>query len=260
MQTTRNDLNLMESPISAKSPWIAHPPPKSSLIRGVLVRLFLPILAITLIILLNAFLKTYFQIDYLSQEGLVKLRNQLHSFGAFTPLAFIFLYSLRSVFYIPEPVLMMTAGFLAGTVYGMLMVVFGSLVAASLAYGIALFLAKWSSGAFFQKFLKRKLGPVVQFANRFGLRMLFIWRMMPIFPFTMCTYSSGFLKISFPRYILAMGIGVLSPAFLYCSLGSTFLEVPSWSGILKSWQFLAFLAMVLMMCVFLRRQFSTDPK
>ena len=181
-------------------------------------------IGLLLLIALGTFLKAQLRVDLLTLEGLRAFREVLLEFGFWTPVIYCLIYACRSVIYLPEFLLMMMAGFLVGPFYGMVLVFCGCLLSASLAFGIAKLLSRFGGRSLLEKILKNKLKTLEKMSAQFGYKTILIWRMMPFFPFTMISYGSALMKIPFHRYILAMGIGIWSPAFLYSFLGSTVMD------------------------------------
>ena len=52
-----------------------------------------------------------------------------------------------------------------------------------------------------------------------GLKLIFLARLSPIFPFGMLNYFYGLNKVKFRDFALGL-IGIIPGTFLYCSIGS----------------------------------------
>ena len=157
----------------------------------------------------------FFPVDF-SAAGLIHLRGFLLSYGFLTPLVFCLAYGLRSVFYIPEPMLMMLAGFLVGPILGPGLIMVGMLLSCVAVYTIATLLYRGGGERFLRMLVKIKF---LNISQRKFLQILWVWRMLPLFPFSTLTYGAFVLKVPFKKFILAMAFGVIPSAIFYSYLG-----------------------------------------
>ncbi len=132
-------------------------------------------------------------------------------------LAFICIYILVVVLILPASWLSLLSGFLYGSYFGSIVV----FIAASIGASAAFFISK----TFFAKKLKKvisrypKLIVMEQVVQRGGLKLIFLARLSPIFPFSILNYFYGLNNIKFQDFTLGL-IGIIPGTFLYCSIGS----------------------------------------
>jgi len=157
----------------------------------------------------------FFPVDF-SAAGLLHLRIFLLSFGMLTPLAFCLTYSLRSVFYIPEPMLMMLAGFLVGPIFGPGLIMAGMLLSCFAVYGIGTLFYRSGGEHFLRMLVKMNF---LKLSQKKFLQILWVWRMLPFFPFSTMTYGAFVLKVPIKKFLLAMAFGVIPSAIFYSYLG-----------------------------------------
>ncbi|MBT3217949.1 MAG: TVP38/TMEM64 family protein [Proteobacteria bacterium] len=138
--------------------------------------------------------------------------------GAMSVVVFIVLYAVATVFMVPGTLLTLGAGFVYGPVWGTALVSPASVLGASLAFWLARSVARpWISG---------RVEGDARFANidravgAEGLKVVFLLRLSPVFPFTFLNYALGLTAVSFRKYVLASWLGMLPATFLYVYLGS----------------------------------------
>ena len=175
-------------------------------------KLILLILFIGLVVVLYFFTPVR---DFLSQEGLVKLRLWIQSFGAWAPILFSLIYILATVLALPGSVLTISGGILFGTAWGTLINLISATLGATLAFLISRYLGR--------KFVERRLqGKVAKFDEKIeehGFYTVLYLRLIPLFPFNILNFSLGLTKVKLRDYFLASLFGMAPGAFVYTSLG-----------------------------------------
>ncbi len=132
-------------------------------------------------------------------------------------LSFICIYILIVVLILPASWLSLLAGFLYGSYLGSIIV----FISASIGASVAFFLSK----TFFAKKLKNlfsrypKLSVMEKVVEKGGLKLIFLARLSPIFPFSILNYFYGLNNIKFRDFSLGL-LGIIPGTFLYCSIGS----------------------------------------
>lgn len=189
-----------------------------------------------LYIALYAGLRHLLHFDFTSEAGLIDFRNRLRAHGPAMPLFYGLIYAARAVVYIPEPVLMVSAGFLLGTVKGVFLVAAGSLLASSIAFGIGRLARRFGGAWILERWLRRRFPLVTQHIDDFSFRTILILRMMPVFPFMFVVYGAALMDVSFGPFALAMGLGVIAPAIFYAMLGDAVVH-GGMGGIANSWPY-----------------------
>ncbi|HEY9644663.1 MAG TPA: TVP38/TMEM64 family protein [Coleofasciculaceae cyanobacterium] len=141
----------------------------------------------------------------------------IQGLGAMGAIAFIALYSVATVAFIPGSILTLGAGVVFGMVQGAIYVFLGASLGATAAFGIGRYLARaWVS---------QKIGSYPQFKaideaiGREGLKIVLLTRLSPVFPFTLLNYALGITGVSLRDYILGF-IGMIPGTVLYVYLGS----------------------------------------
>lgn len=141
--------------------------------------------------------------------------------GLFGPLVITLGLAAAIVFSpLPSAPIAMAAGAAYGHYEGTLYVFAGSLVGASVAFGIARVLGfdaahRWLE----QRFPSWKLGD-----QRRLMWLILITRLMPFVSFDLVSYAAGVTALSYGRFLLATAVGILPASFLLAHFGAAAME------------------------------------
>ena len=132
-------------------------------------------------------------------------------------LSFVCIYILIVLLILPASWLSLLSGFLYGSYLGSIIV----FISASIGASVAFFISK----TFFAKKIKNllsrypKLSVMEKVVEKGGLKLIFLARLSPIFPFSILNYFYGLNNIKFRDFSLGL-LGIIPGTFLYCSIGS----------------------------------------
>ena len=136
--------------------------------------------------------------------------------GYWAPLAFVTGYAIATVAFIPGSLLTLAAGAIFGLLEGTVVVFVGATLGACAAFTVSRHLARSA--------VERRLENQPRFAaiDRAvagqGLRVVFLLRLSPIFPFNLLNYALGLTKVRFRDYLVAC-LGMIPATFLYVYYG-----------------------------------------
>ena len=153
---------------------------------------------------MNIFLDNIYNLSFFFNTGI----------GIFS---FICIYILIVLLILPASWLSLLSGFLYGSYLGSIIV----FISASIGASVAFFLSK----SFFAKKLKNllgrytKLSVIEKVVEKGGLKLIFLARLSPIFPFSILNYFYGLNNVKFKDFTLGL-IGIIPGTYLYCSIGS----------------------------------------
>jgi uncharacterized membrane protein YdjX (TVP38/TMEM64 family) len=137
--------------------------------------------------------------------------------GSWGAIAFIAIYVLATVMFIPGSLLTLGAGVLFGVALGSVYVFIGASVGATLAFLIGRYLARsWVSK---QIEGNTKFRAVDEAIAREGLKIVLLTRLSPIFPFNLLNYGLGVTQVSLKDYILGF-LGMIPGTIMYVYIGS----------------------------------------
>jgi uncharacterized membrane protein YdjX (TVP38/TMEM64 family) len=150
----------------------------------------------------------------------VWLKNALQwidGLGAVGALAFILLYIIATVAFLPGSILTLGAGVVFGVVMGSLYVFIGATIGAAAAFLVGRYLAR---GWVAKKIAgNNKFRAIDEAVSREGLKIVLLTRLSPIFPFNLLNYAYGVTGVSLKDYVLG-SIGMIPGTIMYVYIGS----------------------------------------
>jgi len=151
------------------------------------------------------------------QEWLRSILQWIDGLGAVGILAFIAIYIVATIAFLPGSILTLGAGVLFGVVQGFLFVFVGATLGATLAFAVGRYLAR---GWVAQKIAgNAKFRAIDEAVGREGFKIVLLTRLSPVFPFNLLNYAFGITNVSLRDYVLGC-IGMIPGTLLYVYLGS----------------------------------------
>lgn len=148
------------------------------------------------------------------------LRNALQwidDIGAVGALAFILLYIIATVAFLPGSILTLGAGVVFGLVMGSIYVFIGATIGATAAFLVGRYLAR---GWVAKKIAgNQKFRAVDEAVGREGLKIVLLTRLSPVFPFNLLNYAYGVTGVTLKDYILG-SMGMIPGTIMYVYVGS----------------------------------------
>lgn len=148
---------------------------------------------------------------------LPRVLDGIRGLGAWAAVAFIGIYIVATVAWVPGSILTLAAGAIFGLFAGTIYTLIGATVGAVLAFLIARYLAR---GA-----VERRLGASPRLAavdravEHEGGKVVFLLRLSPVFPFNALNYALGLTSVRFREYAVASAIGMAPGTFMYVYAG-----------------------------------------
>lgn len=148
------------------------------------------------------------------------LRNALQwidGLGTVGALAFILLYIIATVAFLPGSILTLGAGVVFGVVMGSLYVFIGATIGATAAFLVGRYVARgWVAKKIAGNQNFRAIDEAV---GREGLKIVLLTRLSPLFPFNLLNYAYGVTGVSLKDYFLG-SIGMIPGTIMYVYIGS----------------------------------------
>ncbi|OBQ40592.1 MAG: hypothetical protein AN487_01190 [Anabaena sp. CRKS33] len=140
----------------------------------------------------------------------------INGLGALGGVVFIAIYIIATLAFLPAAILTLGAGVIFGVIWGSLYVFIGATLGAVAAFLVGRYLARgW---------VKQKISSYKKFANidqavsKEGLKIVFLIRLSPLFPFNLLNYALGVTSVSLKDYFLA-SVGMIPGTIMYVYLG-----------------------------------------
>lgn len=137
--------------------------------------------------------------------------------GFWAPVAFIAIYNLATILFIPGAILTLGGGIIFGVVWGSLYV----FIAATLGATFAFLIGRYLSRNWVAKQLEKhpNFQAIDEAVAREGFKIVFLTRLSPIFPFNLLNYAFGLTQVSLKDYCLG-SLGMIPGTIMYVYLGS----------------------------------------
>ncbi len=141
----------------------------------------------------------------------------VQSLGTVGAIAFIVLYALATVLFIPGTLLTLGGGAIFGVVWGSVYVFLGATLGAVAAFLVGRYLVRdWVARRIENNV---KLGAIDAAIAREGLKIVVLTRLSPAFPFILLNYAFGLTRVTLKDYILGC-VGMIPATILYVYLGA----------------------------------------
>jgi uncharacterized membrane protein YdjX (TVP38/TMEM64 family) len=170
---------------------------------------YLKLLLAILIILLLVFAGKYYGLS----EKFGDFREWVASKGAWGPIIFMGVYALATVTAIPGSALTIMAGAIFGSIVGVVTVIFGATIGASLCFLISRYFARDFVVSLLSK--SEKFKKLDDMTEKNGAIIVAITRLVPLFPFNLLNYGFGLTKVPFMTYVFWSFICMLPGTVLY---------------------------------------------
>jgi len=190
----------------------------------------------------------------LDPEG---LQTQIQDLGRWAPLAFIALFALATVLFLPGAIFGLLGGALFGPVWGSAWNLAGATLGATLAFLTARYVASsWVARA-----TGSRLTRLIEGVEAEGWRFVALVRLVPLFPFNLLNYALGLTRIRMSHYVLASAIAMIPGTVAYTWLGHAGREIAAGSetAVRNSLLALGLLALVAFLPRLIRRVRRTGP-
>ncbi len=151
-------------------------------------------------------------------QGLLRaVLIQIEHLGVWGPIAFIATYNFATILFIPGSVLTLGGGVLFGLWWGSVYVLIAATLGATFAFLIGRYLSR-------DRVVKSmEAHPKFQALDRAvakeGLKIVFLTRLCPLFPFNLLNYALGITQVSLKDYVLG-SFGMIPGTLMYVYSGS----------------------------------------
>jgi len=147
--------------------------------------------------------------------------------GVLGPVVFILGYAIAVVAFIPGSLLTLAAGAIFGLAEGTIYV----LIAATLGSTLAFLIARHAARAAIERRLQgdERFAAIDRAVGAEGLKIVFLLRLSPVFPFNLLNYSLGLTQVRLVDYFVA-SIGMLPGSLLYVYTGKVAGDVAAIAG------------------------------
>lgn len=151
------------------------------------------------------------------QETLRGVLIKINSFGAVGAIAYIALYIIATVAFLPGSIVTLGAGVVYGVFLGSIYVFIGATLGATAAFLIGRYLAR---GWVYKKIAgNEKFKAIDEAVGKEGFKIVLLTRLSPVFPFNLLNYAFGVTGVDLKDYLLGF-VGMIPGTIMYVYLGS----------------------------------------
>ncbi|WP_201278311.1 TVP38/TMEM64 family protein [Scytonema millei] len=141
----------------------------------------------------------------------------IENLGTIGAIAFILVYVIATVAFIPGTILTLGAGVVYGAIFGSIYVFIGATLGATAAFLVGRYLAR---GWVAKKIAgNQKFQAIDEAVGKEGFKIVLLTRLSPIFPFSLLNYAFSITQVSLKDYFLG-SVGMLPGTIMYVYLGS----------------------------------------
>lgn len=156
-------------------------------------------------------------VSFNPQELLRNALLSIQNLGGVGAIAFIALYIIATVAFLPGWIVTLGAGVVFGVILGSLYVFIGATLGATAAFLVGRYLARgWVAGKIAGN---DKFTAIDDAVGKEGFKIVLLTRLSPVFPFNLLNYAYGLTGVSLKDYFLA-SVGMIPGTIMYVYLGS----------------------------------------
>ena len=154
-----------------------------------------------------------------------ELQQKIQTLGPWAPLAFIALFALATVLFLPGAIFGLIGGALFGLGWGSAWNLAGATLGATLAFLTARYVASdWVA-----RRAGGRLKGLIEGVEDEGWRFVALVRLVPLFPFNLLNYALGLTRIRLSHYVVASAVAMIPGTVAYTWLGHAGREVAAGS-------------------------------
>ena len=141
----------------------------------------------------------------------------INGISSLEAIAFISIYIVATVAFVPGSILTLGAGVLFDIFWGSVYVFIGATLGATAAFLIGRYLARsWVNKKITDN---KKFSAIDKAVGKEGLKIVLLTRLSPIFPFNLLNYAFGVTAVSLKDYFLG-SVGMIPGTITYVYIGS----------------------------------------
>ena len=174
--------------------------------RDLILKLLLILAAVAVLITLGRQLGAY----------VPQFAEWVDGLGFWGPAVFVLGYAAATLAFVPGSILTMAAGAIFGLAKGTLLTFLGATLGSTFSFLVARYLAR---SAIEKRLADRpRFRAIDKAVARQGLKIVFLVRLSPVFPYNLLNYGLGLTRVKLLDYVLAC-FGMIPGTFLYVYYG-----------------------------------------
>jgi uncharacterized membrane protein YdjX (TVP38/TMEM64 family) len=146
------------------------------------------------------------------------LLDAISALGPAAPIAFIAIYVVACVLFIPGSILTIGGGVIFGLVRGSIYVSIAATAGATAAFLVGRYFAR--DAVAHRIAGNARFRAIDDAVAREGWKIVLLTRLSPVFPFNLLNYAYGLTRVRLGEYVLASWIGMIPATVMYVYIGS----------------------------------------
>lgn len=160
---------------------------------------------------------------YSMDIGIEDIKAYVDSFGKMGAIVYIIMFILVPLTLFPDSILAIAGGLAFGFSKGYIYTTIGALVGGTLSFYIS---RKFGRNVI-KKLTKEKLDNIELMINEKGFSIVFLLRLIPLFPFDVISYGAGLTNINYKDFILATFVGTIPGIMVFTNIGAKSVDIGS---------------------------------
>lgn len=178
------------------------------------------------------------------------IRDYINSFKIFGPIVYIIMFAIVPLTFFPDSILAISSGLIFGFYKGYIYTTIGALLGGSIAF----FLARYIGYDLLKKISNDKLSKIEKLINANGFYIIFLLRLIPLFPFDIISYGAGLTSVDYKQFLLATLLGTIPGIAVFTNIGSSALDISSTSFYIS----IAMLILLFAISILLKKKFLNN--
>ncbi|MGV8982988.1 TVP38/TMEM64 family protein [Clostridium sp.] len=178
---------------------------------------------IALLIIVTVIICTFYNMEALHKCTPENMQSFIDSYGIFSPIIYIILFTFVPLTLFPDSILAIAGGMCFGMVGGFIYTMIGAILGGTLSF----YLAKNLGHKVLKKIIKNDLSSLENAIKTKGFLLVFVLRLIPLFPFDIISYAAGFSGVKFKDFALATISGIIPGIFVFINIGDKASEIGS---------------------------------
>jgi len=133
------------------------------------------------------------------------------------------MFALVPLTFFPDSILAIASGLVFGFYKGYIYTTIGALIGGSLAF----FIARYLGYDLVKKISNEKLSNLDKLINENGFYIIFLLRLIPLFPFDVISYGAGLTNVKYKHFLLATLFGTIPGIAVFTNIGAQALNISS---------------------------------
>lgn len=184
--------------------------------------------------------------------GIKEIQSYVEGFGGFAPVVYILIFALVPLTLFPDSIIAISGGLIFGLVKGYIFTTIGALIGGTISF----YISRYFGRDVVKKLTKDKLDNIENMINEKGFTIVFLLRLIPLFPFDVISYGAGFTSIKYRDFAIATVLGTIPGILVFTNIGAKSVDIGS-SSFYAS---IAALILLLFTSMVLKKKFLNSKK